>query len=61
MRNLTVMIKNRIAPYYIGLNTIKDHRSSMVLRILSLMHYLPITKILLNFKKQLKALKRING
>ena len=61
MRNLIVMIKNRIAPYHIGLNEAKDHRSGMVSRILSLMHYLLVARILLNFGKQLKALKRISG
>jgi hypothetical protein len=61
MRNLTVMIKNRIAPDQIGLNATKDHQSGMVLRILSLMLYLPVARILLRFRKQLKALKKISG
>ena len=61
MRNLTVMIKNMIAPDQIGLNVTKDHRSGMVLRILSLILYLSVVRILLYFRKQLKALKRISG
>jgi hypothetical protein len=61
MRNLTVMIKNMIAPYQIGLNATKDHRSGMVSRILSLILYLSVARILLYFRKQLKALKRISG
>ena len=61
MRNLTVMIKNKIALDQIGLNATKDHRSGMVSRILSLMLYLPVARILLHFRKQLKALKRISG
>jgi hypothetical protein len=48
-------------PDQIGLNATKDHRSGMVLRILSLMLYLPVARILLHFRKQLKALKRISG
>ena len=39
----------------------KDHRLGMVLRILSLILYLLVARILLHFRKQLKALKRING
>jgi hypothetical protein len=50
-----------IAPDQIGLNATKDHRSGMVSRILSLMLYLPIARILLHFRKQLKTLKRISG
>ena len=46
MRNLTVMIKNRIAPDQIGLNATTDHRSGMVSRILSLMFYLLVARIL---------------
>jgi hypothetical protein len=61
MRNLTVMIKNKIAPDQIGPNTTKVHRSSMVSKMLSHMLYLPIARILLHFRKQLKALKRISG
>ena len=61
MRNLTVMIKNMIAPDQIGLNVTKDHRSGMVLRILSSILYLSVVRIFLYFRKQLKALKRISG
>ena len=61
MRNLTIMTKNKIAPDQIGLNATKDHRSGTVSRILSLMLYLPVARILLHFRKQLKVLKMISG
>uniref|UniRef100_A0A2N9GLD2 CCHC-type domain-containing protein n=1 Tax=Fagus sylvatica TaxID=28930 RepID=A0A2N9GLD2_FAGSY len=45
MRNLTVMIKNRIAPDQRGLNATKDHWSGMVSRMLSLMLYLSVRRM----------------
>ena len=42
-------------------NATKDHRSGMVLKILSLMPYLPVARILPHFRKQLTALKRTSG
>ena len=55
MRNLTVMIKNKIALDQIGLNATKDHRSGMVSRILSLMLYLPVARILLHFQEAIES------
>ena len=51
IRNLTVMIKNRIVPDQIGQNATRDHQLGMVSRILSLMLYLPVVRIILHFKK----------
>ena len=44
-----------ITPDQIGLNATKDHRSGMVSRILSLMLYLPVTRILLHFQEAIES------